>query len=194
MIYMENYKRQKKERRLGQKRMAYIRKTWCKEQSCLETEEMDKEKRNVLMNTWDYSRDYGIGDQWLWGMNLGTSQESKEGNRVLTGKEVSKLLMKDHARERGPGGADPSLFSIKKIKMKTGEKMIIFKLGQIWLSFVSMRWSLLSHVRLFATPWTVAYQALPSKGFSRQEYWSGLPFPSPEDLPDPGIEPMSPAL
>ena len=43
-------------------------------------------------------------------------------------------------------------------------------------------------------PWTVAYQASPSMGFSRQEYWSGLPFPSPGDLPDPGIEPRSPAL
>ena len=52
----------------------------------------------------------------------------------------------------------------------------------------------LSHVRLFATPWTVAYQASLSMGFSRQEYWSGLPFPSPGDLPDPGIEPRSPAL
>ena len=51
-----------------------------------------------------------------------------------------------------------------------------------------------SCVRLFATPWTVAYQASPSMGFSRQEYWSGLPFPSPGDLPDPGIEPGSPAL
>jgi len=53
---------------------------------------------------------------------------------------------------------------------------------------------LLSHVRLFATPWTVAYQAPPSMGFSRQEYWSGLPFPSPGDLPNPGIEPRSPAF
>ena len=52
----------------------------------------------------------------------------------------------------------------------------------------------LSRVQLFATPWTVAYQASPSMGFSRQEYWSGLPFPSPGDLPDPGIEPRSPAL
>ena len=52
----------------------------------------------------------------------------------------------------------------------------------------------LSHVRLFATPSTVAYQAPPSMGFSRQECWSGLPFPSPGDLPDPGIEPGSPAL
>ena len=52
----------------------------------------------------------------------------------------------------------------------------------------------LSHVRLFETPWTVAYQAPPSMGFSRQEYWSGLPFPSPGDLPDPGMEPRSPTL
>ena len=45
-----------------------------------------------------------------------------------------------------------------------------------------------------ATPWTVAYQASPSMGFSRQEYWGGLPFPSPGDLPNPGTEPGSPAL
>ena len=51
----------------------------------------------------------------------------------------------------------------------------------------------LSRVRLFVTPWTVAYQASPSMGFSRQECWSGLPFPSPGDLPDPEIEPTSPA-
>ena len=52
----------------------------------------------------------------------------------------------------------------------------------------------LSRVRLFATPGTVAHQAPPSMGFSRQEYWSGLPFPSPGDLPNPGIEPGSPAF
>ena len=52
----------------------------------------------------------------------------------------------------------------------------------------------LSCVWLFATPWTVAYHAPPSMGFFRQEYWSGLPFPSPEDLPDPGIEPRFPTL
>ena len=52
----------------------------------------------------------------------------------------------------------------------------------------------LSHVRLFATPWTVANQAPLSMGFSRQEYWSGLLFPSPGDSPSPGIEPTSPAL
>ena len=53
---------------------------------------------------------------------------------------------------------------------------------------------LLSRVQLFATPWTLAYQAPPSMGFSRQECWSGLSFPSPGDLPDPGIEPGSPVL
>ena len=53
---------------------------------------------------------------------------------------------------------------------------------------------LLSHVQLFATPWTVAYQAPLSMGFSRQEYWSGLPFPSPGDLPDPEMEPRASAL
>ena len=52
----------------------------------------------------------------------------------------------------------------------------------------------LSHVQLVATPWTIAYQVPLSMGFSRQEYWSGLPFPSPGDLPNPGIEPRSPAL
>ena len=52
----------------------------------------------------------------------------------------------------------------------------------------------LSHVWLFVTLWTVAHQAPPSMGFSRQECWSGLPFPSPGDLPKPGIEPRSSAL
>ena len=52
----------------------------------------------------------------------------------------------------------------------------------------------LSRVRLLATPWTAAYQAPPFLGFSRQEYWSGLPFPSPGDLPNPGIKLRSPAL
>ena len=50
-----------------------------------------------------------------------------------------------------------------------------------------------SHVQLFETPWTIAYQAPLSVEFSRQEDWSGLPFPSLEDLPEPGIKPTSPA-
>ena len=57
-----------------------------------------------------------------------------------------------------------------------------------------MKVKVLSRVQLSVTPWTVAYQAPPFIGFSRQEYWSGLPFPSLGDLPDSGIEPGSPAL
>ena len=63
--------------------------------------------------------------------------------------------------------------------------------------YIYLKWSevkSLSHVQLFVTPWTVAYQAPQSVGFSRQEYWSGLPFPSPEDLPHPGIKPRSPTV
>ena len=51
----------------------------------------------------------------------------------------------------------------------------------------------LSRIRYFATSWTVTHQSILSMGFSRQEYWSGLPFPSPGILPDPGIKPVSPA-
>ena len=51
-----------------------------------------------------------------------------------------------------------------------------------------------SCVQFFMTPWTVAHQAPLSMGFSRQEYWSGLPCPPPGDLPDPGIKPASPTL
>ena len=54
-------------------------------------------------------------------------------------------------------------------------------------------WNLWVHscVRLFATPWTVAHHAPLSMGFPRQEYWSGVPFPPPGDLPNPGIKPGS---
>ena len=68
------------------------------------------------------------------------------------------------------------------------ERKVIVETGQ----FVAAQ--LLGHVRLFATPWTVAHQAPLSMGFFRQEYWSGLPFPSPGDLPDPGVESASPVL
>ena len=63
--------------------------------------------------------------------------------------------------------------------------MLLYCLGML---------SCFSHVQLFAALWTVAHQAPLSMGFARQKYCSGLPFPSPRDLPDPGIEPVSPAL
>ena len=61
-----------------------------------------------------------------------------------------------------------------------------------WESILLFSLSVLSYT--FATLWYVAHQAPLSIGFSRKEYWSGLPFPSPGDLPNPGIEPRSPAL
>ena len=61
-------------------------------------------------------------------------------------------------------------------------------------NFISIKVKPLSRVQLFGTPWTAAYQAPPSMTFSRQEYWSRLPFPSAGDLPSPEIEPGSPTL
>jgi len=61
-------------------------------------------------------------------------------------------------------------------------------------AWIKVKVKLLSRVRLFVTPWTVARQAPLFMRFSRQEYWSGLPFPSPRYLPNTGIEPRSPAL
>ena len=69
----------------------------------------------------------------------------------------------------------------------------LFNLHAEWKK-VKVKVKLLSHARLFATPWTVAHQAPLSIGFSRQEYWSGLPFYSPGGLPNPGIKPGPPAL
>ena len=63
-----------------------------------------------------------------------------------------------------------------------------------WLNWTELKVKLLSHVRLFGTPWTVAYQATLSIGIFQTGVWKGLPFPSPGDLPNPGIEPRSPAL
>ena len=80
---------------------------------------------------------------------------------------------------------------------------ILFSLQKKVILSDAITWMVLEHVsevkslscvRLFATPWTVAHQAPLCMGFSRQEHWSGLPFPSPGDLPDPGIEPSSFAL
>ena len=89
------------------------------------------------------------------------------------------------------------------IKKNTFESVLMrwMKLELIIQSEVSQKekhqYSMLSHlsrVQLFATPWIVAHQAPLSMEFSRLEYWSGLPFPSPGDLLDPGIEPRSPTL
>ena len=79
-------------------------------------------------------------------------------------------------------------------RAKQGDGWLVLKIPQTPWKWKWKKVKSLSRVWLFATPWTVAHQASPSMGFSRQEYWSGLPVPSPGDLPDPGIEHRSPAL
>ena len=73
------------------------------------------------------------------------------------------------------------------------ETMLLCLSLLMWGEVVCVSGSVLSHVQLFVTPWTVACKAPLSMEFSRQGDWSGLPFPPPGDLPDPGIESMSPA-
>ena len=85
----------------------------------------------------------------------------------------------------------PIMFALSSVSFITSS---FFWVQVFYLLKVKVKVKSLSRVRLFATPWTVAYQAPPPVGFSRQEYWSGLPFPSPGDLPNPGIKPGSPAL
>ena len=90
---------------------------------------------------------------------------------------------------RSSGWCEPHI--VLKFVVKDSNKIPGFT-----LTMKKWKWKCesLSHVWLFATPWTAAHQAPPPMGFSRQEYWSGLPFPSPGDLPDPGIKSRSPAL
>ena len=82
--------------------------------------------------------------------------------------------------------------NIQKTKIMASSPIISWQIDGQTMETVKVK--SLSLVRLFATPWTVAYQAPPSMGFSRQEYCSGLPFPFAGDLPYPATEPGSPAL
>ena len=116
------------------------------------------------------------------------NDQKKKTKRVLVLENQEKRLFQGVSVQR--------LASCWKVE-KRMEKYI----GEIWESMEAIAkswyrrlWKLLSHVWLFVIPWTVACQAPLSMGFSRQEYRSGLPFPSPGDLPNPGIEPRSPAL
>ena len=100
--------------------------------------------------------------------------------KVKSQSEVTQscLTLSDPMDCSLPGSSIPGIFQAR-----------VLEWGAIAFSIKS-----LSCVQLFGIPWTVAHQAPPSMGFSRQEYWSGLPFPSPGNLPDPGIKPRSPTL
>ena len=103
----------------------------------------------------------------------------------LSESTLSANQSKDSSNWSSTQSRKSSQFSVRILKLS---------IGVIGVGFQCQLVKLLSRVQLFATPWTVAHQAPLSIGFSRQEYWSGLPFLSPGDLPNPGIEPRSPAL
>jgi len=93
---------------------------------------------------------------------------------------------------RAEGGGDRALEAVQGSLITPQEP---WKYAGLLFNFVvAVVFQLLSCVWIFATPWTEAHQAPLSLGFPRQEYWSGLPFPSPGDLPDPGVESRSPSL
>ena len=130
------------------------------------------------------------------------------GCPTMKSSSASTQLEKACAQQWRPSTAKNKVINLKKIflsksliRYKEEVNHSIFTVHKIFLDYpVKMFTDYNGHVksfscvRLFVTPWTVAYQASPSLGFSRQEYWNGLLFPSPGDLPDPGIEPGSPTL
>ena len=106
-------------------------------------------------------------------------------------------LIPSSGRDPGVGNSNPFRYSCLENSLDIGAwQATVYGItkSHTRLSTHALEVKSLSRVRLFATPCTAAYQAPLSMGFSRQEYWSGLPFPSPGDLPNPGIEPRSPAL
>ena len=116
----------------------------------------------------------------------------KMSNQLRSGckKEKRKLKYKvqiDPRNKQPPfSNTELILFSSRVLKMQNFMKLSLLCTWQLWICV----W-VFSCAQLFVTPWTVARQAPLSMEFSRQEYWSGLPFPFPGDLPDPGTEPTS---
>ena len=161
------------------------------------------------------------GSQHIVHIDNGASLQNSGRNE---GREPEKLIRKQYSRQvvalgggvhrrglRKLGGLPPDLGDGRmahtdvKIHLTVPPSMYMLyccsnhpvcgtSSWQPWSEVKKSEEKSLSRVRFFATPWTVAHQAPRSMGFSRHEYWSGLPFPSPGDLPDSGIEPRSPAL
>ena len=113
--------------------------------------------------------------------------QSRRPSKTLLPKQGKDLISTCSLEEK------PQLTS--SISFRGGDASLsVSCLSLLWL-YISCGGDLFTKSCLTpVTPWTVACQVPQSMGFSRQEYWSGLPFPSPGDLPDPGIEPGSPAL
>ena len=119
--------------------------------------------------------------------------------KVKSESEVSQscLTLSDPMDCSLPGSSDHGIFQARVLEWDAiafSINIYIYIYTHIYNFFIYIMCVCVSYVWLFAMPWTVAHQITLSVGFFRQEYRSGLPFPSPGDLLDPGIEPWSPAL
>ena len=138
-----------------------------------------------------------MGKQWKWWQTLflGALKSLQMVTAAMKLKDTDSWK-KSYDQPRQPIKKQRHYFSNKC----QSSQSYGFSSSHVWMwkldykTAEKVKVKLFSHVQLFGTPWTIAYQASLSIGFSRQEYWSGLPFPSPGDLPNPGIEPGSPAL
>ena len=152
-------------------------------------------KRSRLKKEWDMWSRTNPEQIRAWNQNQATHRTTQFIQPYIIWLETglqfcvceNKVVVITYWVERG-GGVGSCLLHI--IISVVNNWYIHSSLG---FSYLLWKWKW-SHVRLFETLWTIAYQAPLSMGFSRQRHWSGLPFPSPGDLPNSGIEPGSPAL
>ena len=138
---------------------------------------MEKQRKLQVSNSWKLLSPPGLEGQ------------GRKGAHCLTGARTTQGCL-----ERGPVGSRIWKLIGRKGERERKKDLIVFLFLSLQIYTVKVKVKSLSRVRLFVTAWTVAYQAPLSMEFSRQECWSGLPFPSPGNLPDPGIKPGSPAL
>ena len=151
-----------------------------------------------------FSNESGLCIRWpkYWSFNVNISPSNEHQGLIpfrmdwldlLAGQGTLKSLLQYHSSKASI--LRHSAFFIVQFShpyVTTGKTIALTR--QTFVGKVKVKVKLHSRVQLFETPWTVAHQAPLSIAFSRQKYWSGLPFPSPGDLPDPGIEPRSPTL
>ena len=150
-------------------------------------------------DTWN-GQPFNISKRLNLSLLLGTTQKALIYSRAI-GKASSSVQSRSHVRlfESPWTAAHQASLSFTNSWTECTQTHVHlisnwYSFSQFFLLIVVSRIYMLSRVQLFATPWTVAYQAPPSMGFSRQQCLSGLPFPSPRDLPNPGIDPRSPTL
>ena len=127
------------------------------------------------------------------GRNINNLRYADDTTLMAESEEELKSLLMKVKKEIEKVGLK---FNIQKIKIIASGPITSWQINGKTVKKKKKKVKLksLSSVRLFATLWTVVHQASPSMGFSRQEYWNRLPFPSPGDLPNPGSKPGSPAL